>query len=652
MRIVGWLMTSSTQKMVMSLAVVAASSTLGCDNPSPVLGTTSATLTATPPTTAEACSGQRYVGVMPAGRTTCPSSRDSRWRFVQLFPNSTASELVKFCAYDWVASGKPLRNRLPRLGVRPPGAWLKPDCEVTAPYSHPWAAANGPRFETAFMNQVESLSAMPSVANPATKVLVVDGAVDRGFPRGGQGRSGHGRAMSTIIRNLACPTGGACLAQVSTHLALPLVRTPGGGIRTDTVQGGHFGRFTDIATALHSGVHQAVPLAGGRRIVVNMSLGWDPRWGGEIPASGWSALSPPLQAVYVAIMEARCQGALIIAAAGNDSGGPDRRNGAAYPAAWETEMAPTAAECAALGGHPGPSLTSSYTPLIYAVSGVDGADIPLGNQRPGGRARLVAPAGHVSVSEGSYRSKTLTGSSVAAAVVSAAAASVWTYRRHLDSSAVMDMVYNASVDLSRPPETCTTCTGNVRRASICRSVRDACLATSGCAAPACSAPNAYRNARATGFDTAGVSMTQFTMNSAAAVSWLPALPCTRETWSTSTAVITHACPASMLYSAYAIPYAGPQPGPKICPDCAFSGDHALIGIDPGVTLILESPTLTAYWFDGREEVFTLDEVGTMTGGNSADVHVPGLDPTGLEKVVLEFVYDQDFSTSDDLLLDP
>ena len=51
-----------------------------------------------------------------------------------------------------------------------------------------------------------------------------------------------------------------------------------------------------------------------------------------------------VQAAYVAIRNARCQGALLVAAAGNASGGQND-SGLLLPAAWVEVNAPSQAEC-------------------------------------------------------------------------------------------------------------------------------------------------------------------------------------------------------------------------------------------------------------------------------------------------------------------
>ena len=175
---------------------------------------------------------------------------------------------------------------------------------------------------------------------------------------------------------------------------------------------------------------------------MNLSLGWDPALGGlETPDSDIPA---PALAVRTALEHAVCEGALVIAAAGNRSGGPTEETGPLLPAAWEERAGPTRARCEALGvttrdqNFPLPGQLA-YRPLVFAAGGVRADDSPLFNSREGSEPRLVAFGDHVKVpapgaQEGPLWTGLLTGTSVSAAVVSASVAAAWYYVNTIKTS--------------------------------------------------------------------------------------------------------------------------------------------------------------------------------------------------------------------------
>lgn len=610
--------------------------------------------TATAPTTADACPETRMVGLDPTPATNCPSSTDPNWQLKNLFPYGAASpELRNYCAYDWVASGSPTVGTLPKAGHPSPRHWLTADCQVVAPFSHPYERRNAAMFETAFLDQVQALAAPPVGGGHPTKVIVADTAPGAAFPFGTAGRAGHGRAMSALVRRLACPQNGRpgtfCGAEVATEVALPMIRTPTGH-RADLVNGGFFGRFTDIASAVHLGLHRGLARGTASGIIINLSLGWDGRWGGEIPATGWQDLPPPVRAVYSALAEARCRQALVIAATGNDAGGPDRTLGAAYPAAWESEPAPDAPRCAPLGG--GGSVPGAlHNPLVFGVGGVDGADQTLINARPGDAPRIVAPAAHMSVSQGPhYQSPLYSGSSVAAAVATSAAAMAWTYQPWLNAEQVMDLVHGRAVSLGSV--NCVVgvgCFYPPRRVSVCRTVEAAC-AGGVCTAPVCAPSPAFRDARAHGFSTAGVpAPPSYTMTSLTRVT--PGLPCTRDIVGATAATTTFPCPSSQLYSAYASPFSGPQPGPRYCPSCSMINSDIHIGIDAAITDHLSNPVLVVSFTSGGDAAYTIEGVGTLSGGDTVDVHMDNVDSNDLAKATIEFINQDGLVVSDTMHLE-
>ena len=149
-------------------------------------------------------------------------------------------------------------------------------------------------------------------------------------------------------------------------------------------------------------------------------------------------------------------------------------------------------------------------PFVFAVGGVDGADNEIYNARPKSTPRLVAPSEHavalvpagtkymdeqgasVELLE-SQPTRRLTGTSVSAAVASAAAALVWSYRGKLTAPEVMELVYNGAEDLS-PQTSRVGAPDPVHRISLCGALTAACKGGADrCPAslPSCAAPKAF-----------------------------------------------------------------------------------------------------------------------------------------------------------------
>ena len=196
-----------------------------------------------------------------------------------------------------------------------------------------------------------------------------------------------------------------------------------------------------------------------------------------------------VQAAYVAIRNARCQGALLIAAAGNASGGQNDA-GLLLPAAWVEVNAPSQTECDL---HQAGSLdagmdlltarnhyNSGKFPLVVAASGItrEGADIS--NQRAGSRVEYATYADHASLQDfrepyASYFAgadnpihiKPHTGTSISSALLSTIAAATWTYDPELDVNLLMNAIY-------RTGETVFDDAGNKVRAEFCYGKGAAC----------------------------------------------------------------------------------------------------------------------------------------------------------------------------------
>jgi hypothetical protein len=404
---------------------------------------------------AETCSGRVIVTRDGPCRTSAPG-----WTARRLF-GPEVERLAGYCSYEWTGDGEPVGRPFAR-DVDP----RERDCLAVSGLAGP--AAGGVDLESRFLTHAGALATLPAPTDPAAqpvRVAVIDSARDLAVPGVGGGNSAHGRSVGLVISRLGCPAGSPCLAEVDNFLALRVMRTPTGLTRDPN--GGFFGYQSDVASAIFA----AVAANAGRKLVVNLSLGWDEAFGSD------AAARVSVEAVYEALRYARCRGALVVAASGNSRGQLPPSDGPLLPAAWQAVPAPTPAQCLADFGIS--SATSG--PLLYAASGLDDKDQLLINTPLGARAPLAAPALQVVISDPTRPPNVpaalpRSGSSMGAAVVSAAAALAWAYAppgRPLDE--IMQRLTTTGVDLGVPADYCLggAC-GNVHRVSVCGAVAAAC----------------------------------------------------------------------------------------------------------------------------------------------------------------------------------
>lgn len=573
------------------------------------------------------CDGDRYISVARV-RSDCATPPGSPWNLAPLFSGDIGGELSRYCLFTWQGQGAPRPDLLPPVGTGADAPAL--DCAVIVPHATELTMENQAAMEAAFRTQVDALTSLPtptaaSLAQPPSKVIVVDSSRATGFPFPAEGLIEHGKMVGMVVRQLACPAGGTCAAEVANTLALPLTKAPGGGFQRNP-NGGRFGSFGDLALAIHQGVATAATQAG--KTVMNISIGWDGTlYGGAFVGDDWASLSPPIRSIYSAISLAYCRGALVIAAAGNASDGPAPSAGPTHPAAWEAKPAPTAARCAVLA--PGvalPNPVTSYRRMIYAVSGVDGRDLDLANRRPSSRPPLVGPADHVTISNGAAEiTDVFTGSSVAAAVASAAAAISWRYRPNQSSHDAMKLVRDGgvllggkTVEFARESCLAPDCTPNVARVSICGTLKR--LQTLGFSTnPNCTKSVAFRDERPV-ITTDSLSPLVCAQPASTPV---PAIaPCEGEYYS-AVAGISQSCPANQLANHLARPFSTPQPDGIACPTCPMIDLSAVINLNPDYAGLLSKPTIVIKPIGGTEKIVELS-IDPVALGNTDPIKVTNL----------------------------
>jgi subtilisin family serine protease len=215
---------------------------------------------------------------------------------------------------------------------------------------------------------------------------------------------------------------------------------------------------------------RAAPATTPAQLVLNLSVGWEdtPRIA-DCSTEPADRMAPPARAVLAILQHAAAQGALIIAAAGNDSGGSAPRTGLTCPGRYQAVR----------------RAGDASRSLVIAVSGVDYQDRPLETARPHGITGISGLGlGGVAWAPGDPAPPQLVGSSVSAAVVSAVAALVWAQRPSWTPDEVVVAVHAGGADVGSADE-CPLALPLCRshRVSVCGALH-AAGATPSCSPPA------------------------------------------------------------------------------------------------------------------------------------------------------------------------
>ena len=291
--------------------------------------------------------------------------------------------------------------------------------------------------------------------------------------------SWHGHGMASLANEMVCGHEFAwrsCAIHVATRLALrhdeyrvdmPFPPYPG----PEDEKGGHLGLVGDLGVAILSELYNWQLNYPDTKLILNLSVGWDgERQGKDLDAKKAQALETSSRMVYSSLKVASHMGVLVIAAAGNRTGG-ERSNWPLLPAAWEL--------------HPPSCLPFSLSKVVYAVGGVDWQGLPLPNSRPGGKPWRVAYGDHAVArtsvpSKGEEPTKMYTGTSVSTAVVSSIAAVAWHLRPDLTPAQVMKLIGHAGkvrsdrADFYAWKHFSWLIGPHLRQLSLCRTLRHLC----------------------------------------------------------------------------------------------------------------------------------------------------------------------------------
>jgi hypothetical protein len=502
--------------------------------------------------------GRRWIG----SATVCKAP--SEWRAERLFSSpQLPSELASLCLYTWLSRTAPGQDDLDRFAVTAAATGLAEDVPVLAP-SAPFSVAERHVAEALRANlraQVGDASLLPAIpAVAAARVVVIDSAPDARAGAITPGASRHGDTLAHLIEDLVCVTGingRRCAAEVTTALALPYVAPSVYGSH-----GGYTGSLGDLAGALDRALktweddRASAPATTPAHLILNLSVGWE-----DVPGAADCTLDPRRQglgasAVLGFLQVAAARGALIVAAAGNDSAGPKPRDGLLCPARYQAVPQP---------GAPTRS-------LVLAVSGTDYRDRPLENARPHGITGVAALGfGGVAWAPADDVPPPLTGSSVSAAVASAVGALVWAARPALGAAGVEAALYGGGIEVDAADQCPLEQPGCAsRRVSVCGALGYAGLKT-GCAVP--------RTRR-----RSSPSLAPELSSLAAQYAAVTALPAAE--------VVAESTARFLEPTRQVLPEVYPQPVSSTCPMCAA---QAATTSQPGALLVpwLEQPLTDA-----------------------------------------------------------
>lgn len=493
-----------------------------------------------------ACVEDRWVGYQLAAVGPCPRPRKGfggRWAVSKPFAGLSAAaptELQRFCVYEWRSSAGvgPKPWLLPNL----PDLRLERDCEAVSPQMVP--GASQATLQASWVEQLGLPEYAPGTGLPVSggvTVAVVDTAPSElasGLPS--EGADGHGHAVGALVRAASCLRSGGqeldCAARVESYQAL--------GLGDELAS---FGRPIDVGVSMAEALDRWVGRGSAEPLILNLSVGWDGRYGGRHgPSIRMTALAPWLVAQW-----AGCEGALVVASAGNRSQ-VGAASGPLFPAGWEQDPR----LC--------PGSPVVYGPLVHAAGAVDGRDVGIRVARPNGTPRLLVPGGHVSVlaprpDATQQAGKLMAGTSVSAAGLSGVAALVWGLSPSLSADEVIQTIYRSAVPNGAFSE--FGLSGNWGQARI-----DACTAAAQVCAPAAVPCPLACTVRAPGVD----ARPDFAAVLDAELPGLRAGPATQGA-SVGPAPLVPIVDEHLLE-----PRAGPQPGGTVCPLCGVY-DQFLLG---------------------------------------------------------------------------
>lgn len=397
----------------------------------------------------------------------------------------------------------------------------------------------------------------------------------------------HGVILSETIRTLLCPEAD-CPVKVGAELALDL-RIEDGALVRDP-EGGDLGSILGLAASVVDAVERFEEQSAAKHLVLNLSVAWldDAHTPTEVGERG-----PEVRRFMVDVLDwAACRGVLVFAAAGNNTGGQLFQQGTMSPAEFFHREMP---------------MDCDVRVRVQSVGAVvaDGSRL-LPTSRPLSTPNLVAH-GQAAKVDG-Y--PPLSGTSVSTAVVSAAAAAIWSTDAHLGRVDVHRRLWSQPADgpFQRQPDR----SGALDRTHA--SVVRVCEAIGACGDPPVVEP----------VDWSAFDKTAYTMAPLAA-----AMPgddrCSLAlVWADPRWPLSDPCPIRQFYSPAAgtTGLVGTQPHVPTCPYCTVSKFDGQVrgeisGTVPDSISLLRIDTATNAFHDEDERRFHAFALESLPKGLSS-----------------------------------
>jgi hypothetical protein len=570
----------------------------------------------------DACPGDVWVGIdkTPNMPPSCPTPPPAAgWATFPLFSDVTGDlpVLAEYCLYtksggtdlptDWPLWNQDLQDLDKDCAIVGPAAPERHSQWLIDEFYREAGRPEGDRDSTspvrlAFVDTGPTNSTNPQVDVPyAPSISGPSAAIDPECSD--KACSPHGFWLVNMARRMLCRLDsdeGCGNVSITSRLAMPRINVAGELKKRD--EGGVAGYLSDLAQAVDLEVDEWEHDARPDKLVLNLSLGWEPCFGGVVEDAGGvhKLHNPPVtvKAAHDALENAACKGALIVAAAGNFQGPlnyglatSDVEPGPTIPGAWEALPRSTDSSCETLPD-------GAYAPLLYAVGAVDRRNKPIANSRPLSRPRLVAFGDHAVIpvlvpaqdpkAPREFQvagSREFTGTSVATGLVSVAAAARWSASTASDLTGpeIMESIWQSATKLDpmvtadpayMVPDTVNPMTKRVH-------VSGAAPTTDG------TEPGDGRDIPEGDWKSSGPTLSSLTLDATAGAGAADS-ECHNE--------IPHGdpgCPHWALPGIAATPWGGPQPGNNPCMGCSGKPGSGvvLIELDPTFTVEGSTPTI-------------------------------------------------------------
>jgi len=426
--------------------------------------------------TGEVCPGWRQVVRRPDGNCV---DIGNVWKGSSMLGDGADGVFAQYCVYQH--TGTPTQDDVDQFQAHGAFASAANDCLVVQPQGALIEQLNPPLRDLTVdrLDLVDDSEISGTKSERAPVFVAVVDTTPRDDPP--DPRSDHGLAVATLIDDIAhgCSSPSpSCNVFVENELALP--RFGFGKKDRDPLNGGYAGFKSEAARGAFRAMKDweaiifdpGIPEVDKPKLVVNLSLAWLPIFGGEDPTNS----SPAVEAFYRVLVRLNCEGALVVAAAGNDK--DDCGENGMLPAAWEEQLADVD-QCDAVDVTSPVTSPASYQPVVHSVGGVTWDGEAIGPTRENGRPRLAALG--ASVVGPDLTRGPLTGTSMSAAAVSGIAALVWSYNRSLTSHELAEIIWSSgkptgdTADYGLPGQL-----QEIREATACRALEAACLQTQAC----------------------------------------------------------------------------------------------------------------------------------------------------------------------------